>query len=321
MSATSRWTLHRLPARGGLRGWRPGGAWRPGGVPVNTVMAGTRTVIRGIVALALLPLLIDRIGAEPAGLFIFATTLTGYFTAVAYGLGTSVTKYVAEHRVTGNAEQLGSVLRASLMLLLGLGLAIAVALLALALLAGDALFGGPEVRFQAVPTLLVAAAVALFYWPSRIGPAALQGLERYDLCAIIEIVASLVTFGLIFMASGVTHSVPVLTALFSVSLVLEGVCAGACAWPQLGLRRGVGRWRGAHLRPALGFGGGLFLMGLSDTFIYESDRIVVAAFVGAAAIVVYEVALRPQSAGPPDQRLDWCGAHLNLLAPARRGTG
>jgi O-antigen/teichoic acid export membrane protein len=274
---------------------RRSGAWVAGGVPVNTALSGTRTLVRGIVALAMLPLLIGRIGAEPTGLFIFATTLTGYFTAVQYGLALSVTKYVAEHRAKEEAEQLGSVLRGSLVLLLGVGAIIAALLALLAVLGGQALFGAASIRAEAVPTLLVAATTALLYWPSRTGLAALQGLERYDLCAIVEMACALATLGLIYLVSDWTDSVPVLTALFGVVLVLEGVSAGVLAWPHLGLRRGVGRWRGAHLRSTFGFGGGLFLIGLSDTFIYESDRIVLAAFVGAAAIVVYEVALRPHT--------------------------
>jgi O-antigen/teichoic acid export membrane protein len=269
--------------------------WGAGGVPVNTVLVGVRTFVSGFVALALLRLLIDRIGAAPTGLFIFATTLTGYFTTVEYGLGMSVTKYVAEHRVTGDAEQLGSILRASLLLLWAIGIVVAALLALLAIVAGRALFGTPAVRPEAVSAVLVAAGVALLYWPSRMGVAALRGLERYDLCAVIEMAGSVVTLCLIYVASGRTHSVPVLTALFGVPLVLEGVAAGAVAWPHLGLRRGVGRWRGAHLRPALGFSFGMFLIGICDTFVYDSDRIVVAVFVGAAAIVVYEVALRPHT--------------------------
>jgi O-antigen/teichoic acid export membrane protein len=282
----------------GRRRWRDrssDSAWRGGSIPVNTVVTGVRTIVRAIVAFALLPLLIHRIGEAPTGLFVFATTLTGYFTAVEYGLGTSVTKYVAEHRATGDAEQLGSILRASLALMVGIGVVVALIVVVLALLGGQALFGGPSTSSQAVPTLLAAAVIALFYWPSRLGSAALQGLERYDLNAVIQITSSVLMLGFIYVATNLTHSVAVLTAIFGVMLVLEGAGAGALAWPHLGLRRGLGRWRGAHLRPALGFGGGLFLMGMSDTLIYESDRIVVAAFVGAAAIVVYEVALRPHT--------------------------
>lgn len=284
--------MFRLPERG----WRRrSGAWVAGGVPLNTVVLGARTIVRGCVALVMLPLLVDRLGAEPTGLFIFATTLTGYFTAVEYGVGTSVTKYVAEHRATGDDEQLGSIMRASLLLLLGLGAIVAAAIAALALLGGQALFSGPSVRSQAVPTLLVAAGIAFLYWPIRIGPASLRGLERYDISALIEIFCALLTLGLMFVATAQTHSVAILTGLFGCVFLLEGIVAGILAWPHLGLRRGVGRWRGKHLRPAMGFSAGLFLIGLSDTFIYESDRIVVTAFVGAAALVVYEVALRPQT--------------------------
>lgn len=252
--------------------------------------------MRGLVALVMLPLLVDRLGAAPTGLFIFASTLTGYFTAVEYGVGTSVTKYVAEHRATGDDEQLGSIMRASLLLLLGLGAIVAAVVATLAVLGGQALFASPSVRSQAVPTLLVAAGIALVYWPIRIGPASLRGLERYDLSALIEIACALLTLGLMFVATEQTHSVAILTGLFGCVFILEGAVAGALAWPHLGLRRGVGHWRGEHLRPAMGFSAGLFLIGLSDTLIYESDRIVVTAFVGAAALVVYEVALRPQTA-------------------------
>lgn len=282
-------SLRRLPA------WRRDGAWVAGGVPLNTALGGVRTLVGGVVALALLPLLIDRIGPPLTGLFIFATTLTGYFNAVEYGLGVSVTKYVAEHRATGDAEQLGSVLRVSLIILLGVGILLAAAIALLAALGARALFGAAPVRGEATPALLVAAAIALLYWPSRIGTAALRGLERYDLCAIIEMAGSVTTFGLIFLISHWTRSVPVLTAVFGTLLVVEGVSAGVLAWPHLGLRRGVGRWRGAHLRSTLGFSAGLFLMGISDTFVYESDRIIIATFVGAAAIVIYEVALRPHN--------------------------
>jgi O-antigen/teichoic acid export membrane protein len=276
-------------------GRSPDGVWRGGSIPVNTVVTGLRTIVRGFVSLALLALLVDRIGAAPTGLFVLATTLTGYFTAVESGLGTSVTKYVAEHRATGDAELLGSILRASMVLMVGIGVLVAGLLALLAVFAGHALFGTASTNSEAVPTLLVAAATALFYWPSRLGSAALQGLERYDLNAVIQTTSSVLTFGLIFAACERTHSVTVLTAIFGATLVLEGVIAGVLAWPHLGLRRGLGRWHGAHLRPALGFGAGLFLMGLSDTFVYESDRIVLAAFVGAAAIVIYEVALRPHT--------------------------
>ena len=65
---------------------------RSRGVPRNTAISALRTVIRLAVGFALLPLLLHGIGSMRTGLFLFATTLTGYFTAVDLSVGSSVTR-------------------------------------------------------------------------------------------------------------------------------------------------------------------------------------------------------------------------------------
>jgi O-antigen/teichoic acid export membrane protein len=280
---------------GRARAARRGGVWRPGGVPVNTAVSGFRTIVRAVAGFALLPLLVHRIGAGPAGLFFFATTLTGYFTAVEYGLATSVTKYVAEYRAGGSLEPLGSVLKGSMLLMAGIGAAIAIVLTVLAFAAGTALFNEPSLHDEVVPTLLVAAATALLFWPSRLGPAALEGLERYDLSATVQIASTVVSFAGLAALMTVTHDVAVLTAYFGAVLVLEGIVAAALAWRTLAPALRLGRWWGSHLKPVVGFGASLFAIGMADTIVYSLDRTIVAAFVGAAAIVAYEVGLRPHN--------------------------
>ena len=267
----------------------------PGGVPLNTVATSMRTVVRAIVGILLLPLLVHRIGVTATGLFVFATTLTGYFTAVEFGLATSVTKYVAEYRATGAGEALNSVLRGSLLLMAALGLLIAIVLAAFGLTLGESLFDEPSIADQVIPTFLVAAATALVYFPSRLGVAALEGLERFDRSGLIGIVCSAALLGAMYWVTSWSHSVALLTALFGSALVIEGAICGALAWRQMGVRLGGGRWTGSHMRPVLAFGGSLFVLGFADTLVYSLDRTIVAGFVGASAIVAYEAALRPQN--------------------------
>ena len=268
---------------------------RPGGIPLNTILVALRSITLMVVGILMLPMLIDRIGQTATGLFIFATTLTGYFTAVELGLATSVTKYTAQLRSTGDGEQLNSVLRGSLLLMGAIGGVIAVVLGIVAVAAGHALFDEPQVRDEAVATLLVAAAVAIVYWPSRLGTATLEGLERYDLRAIVGIFISLAALAGLYVLTGVTDSLPVLVGFFGGLLVLEGVICGAIAWPGLDVRRGRGRWVGPHLRSVLAFGSALFIIGMADTLVYAADRTIVVGFVGASAVVVYEAALRPHN--------------------------
>lgn len=268
---------------------------RPGGIPLNTILVALRSITLMVVGILMLPMLIDRIGQAATGLFIFATTLTGYFTAVELGLATSVTKYTAQLRSTGDSELLNSVLRGSLLLMAAIGGVIAIVLGILAVAAGPSLFDEPQVTGEAVSTLLVAAAVSVVYWPSRVGTAALEGLERYDLRAIVGIGVMLAALGGLYVLTGITDSLPVLVGFFGGLLVLEGVVCGAIAWPGLGVRRGKGRWLGPHLRSVLAFGSALFIIGMADTLVYAADRTIVAAFVGASAIVIYESALRPHN--------------------------
>lgn len=270
--------------------------WRRGAVPLNTAMMAARTMTLFVVAFLMLPLLINRIGAAPTGLFVFATTLTGYFNAVELGIATSVTKYVAEFRVVGAQEQINSMVRGSLLLMISIGLVVAVGLVLLGVLAGRSLFNGHAVRGQVVATLFVAAATGLLYWPSRVGTAMLEGLERYDQRAAVAIAISLVTLAGIWALTFATHSVPVLVGYLGAMLVLEGAACAVVAWRRVGIRAGIGSWRGRDLRPVITFGGGLFIIGIADTAIYSLDRLIVAAFVSASAIVAYEVALRPHNA-------------------------
>jgi O-antigen/teichoic acid export membrane protein len=266
-----------------------------GGVPLNTAATSTRTIVRSIVGILMLPLLVHRIGLQATGLFVFATTLTGYFTAVEFGLATSVTKYVAEYRATGAGEELNSVLRGSLVLMAALGLLIALGLAGFGLTYGEDLFDEAAIVDQVIPTFLVAAFTAFVYFPSRLGVAALEGLERFDLSGLIGSVCSAALLGVMYWVTSVSDSVALLTALFGSALVVEGAICGALAWRHIGVSIGRGRWLGPHLRPVLAFGGALFLIGFADTLVYSLDRTIVAGFVGASAIVAYEAALRPQN--------------------------
>jgi O-antigen/teichoic acid export membrane protein len=74
----------------------------------------------------------------------FATTLTGYLTAVELGIATSVTKHVGDCRADGKHERINSMMNGSLLLMIGIGAVIAISLVVLAPVGGRALFGSPR---------------------------------------------------------------------------------------------------------------------------------------------------------------------------------
>jgi O-antigen/teichoic acid export membrane protein len=269
------------------------------GVAVNTAYTGLNILIRLGVGLAMLPLLLDGIGSQRTALFIFATTLTGYFVAVDNSVNQSVTRYVAEHRARDQHGEVAATVRSSLVALTAMGLLAAAILVVLGLTAATALFPRPQVRGVAQVTIFATAATSALYWPSRVGVAALQGLERYDQASQVQIAtSSLLLFGL----GGLAYehaSVVLLVVVYGLITVLEGIVSGMLAWRPLGVSRAWlrGDWlRGERLRGVVKFGGAAFLIGISDTLLNSFDRAIVASIVGAVAIISYDTAQRPQQA-------------------------
>ncbi|MHB8689936.1 MAG: lipopolysaccharide biosynthesis protein [Solirubrobacteraceae bacterium] len=269
------------------------------GIARNTVVSGVNAVMRLGVGFVLLPVLLNGVGRDRAGLFFFATTLTGYFTAVDLSINASVTRYVAEHRALDEQEELAATLRSSLLLLTGFGLLAALILVIVGVTASHSLFSKPDLRSAVEPTFLVTAATSALYWPSRIGVASLNGIERYDQSAQIQIATSLLLLGGIAWLAHEHASVPVLCGLYGVVTVLEGALSALLAWRPLGVCRDwlKGSWlTGERLGTVLKFGAAAFVIGISDTLINGFDRAVVGAVVGVAAIAAYTAAQQPQVA-------------------------
>lgn len=286
-------------------------------VALNTAVSGLRTIVRLGVGFALLPLLLHGIGPARTGLFLFSTTLTGYFIAIDNSVGSSVTRYVAEYRARQEPDKLAATIRGALTLMVGVGLLAAVILAILAATASDWLFGERSLRGLAEPTILVAAVTMIVYWPSQVGDAALTGLERYDLSASIQIATAVVLLVAIAALAEAHASVILLTAVFGLVATSEGVIAAALAWRPLGVDRSwaKGRWlSGEQLRTVFSFSAAAFAIGIAATLLTGFDRAIVGATVGAAAIVGYDLAQRPQSAVQSISGM----AGLALISPVAR---
>ena len=206
---------------------------------------------------------------------------------------------MAEHRAKRSARDLATTVRSGVVVLLVMGVIIAAALAVVGVTASSWLFPEQQLGSVVQPTILVAAATMLVYWPSRVGVAALNGLERYDLSAWIQIATGLAMLACIAALARAHASVVMLTGVFGILASAEGVLAAALAWRPLGIDRTwmSGSWfRGEQMRAVLGFSVAAFMIGVSATLLNGFDRAIVGGIVGAAAIVTYELAQRPYAA-------------------------
>ncbi len=239
-----------------------------------------------------MPFLISGFGLANYGVFLLASSLSIYLGLLDFGMNPTVVKHVAEYVARDRRTELARLVSnaVSYYALIGVLAAAALALFArygvglLALGSGDAQL--------AARLFYVAAAVALFMWPLSTGAAVLNGLQRYDLSSAVNavvvvgnlvITAAVLAFGegplVLFAATGV------------LSVAAGGMSCVLAARHLRGVQLSPRLVDGAGLRAILGFSWMLFVMQLAVVISdQQTDRFVLAAFVGAAAIGLYEPA-------------------------------
>ena len=146
----------------------------------NAVTSAGAQLLAGIANLALVPILVNRLGHETFGLYVMLHAAANYLLVFSFGAGGATSKFVAEFDAEKNANAMRDVLRLSLIFHVG-GALLGAALLS-ALTSGFAeLFGVPERSIDvAVFVLRCAAASALFTALTQCALSVLQGLQRFD---------------------------------------------------------------------------------------------------------------------------------------------
>jgi len=262
---------------------------------VHNVLASWAAHLVFFVAGFVMPRMTDRyLGQEALGVWDFGWSLVSYFGLVQVGIGGAVIKYVAMHRATGNIASVNRAVSSAQCFqaaaaLLALGGCLGAALLLPALFSGR--FGLRIGEAQWIVLLLGATISAqLLLNPFD---AVLAGCHRWGVRSIINaggyaiitlgMIAALLTGGGLRALAGITLGGQVLTECVRV-IAAHVVCRG------LHVRLRKASW--SVLVEMVGFGGKSLLSSVSNLLLYQTNSIMVAAFLGPGALALYS---RPRS--------------------------
>ena len=276
---------------------------RPGGDPISRQIArnsilnlvGRFTQVAGWVVIA--PYMLHQLGADRFGLWSLLTVISGLYMTFDLGVGSALTKFVAEYRATGDQAALRAVFSMGVILYAVLGLLI---------VAGFALFGGrlldlfkvtPELRPEAGRAMLVAAAVYGLLNLYMLTASVLTGLHRMDVWNRISIGVTLLQLAGVFLVLRIGGGLVALMLNTGVTLAI-GALLG---W--LAIRR---------LAPEIGFDFGAFtprlftrltrysaalqVINLGVLVQFQLDKVLLGAMVSLAAVASFEFGLRVVSA-------------------------
>jgi O-antigen/teichoic acid export membrane protein len=258
----------------------------------NTLANGTAQFASLASALIFMPMLLRTFGLEQYGLYMLATSIGAYASVLDLGVGTSLTKMIAESDATGGREHSRRLAAAGLVFYLAIGLVAATLLAIVAFYAGSIFKVGPESALLLRNLLLVNAVAALWAWPGNTSISILAGFQRYTLTARTTLV--------VVLANAACTLAVIVTGTGPLALAVAGAAVGllATGFNALLAYRELGHSSGgafvaplSTLQRILSFSWPVFVIQVATLIVYQqTDRIVLGVFLGATAIALYEAA-------------------------------
>jgi O-antigen/teichoic acid export membrane protein len=268
-SSASRLTDNRLLAKNVL--------WNMGGV------AGP------LLALAVaVPVLIHKLGIERFGLLTLIWTFIKYFTACDFGIGTALTKFIADRLSLEGEHRLAPLVRTALVATAGFGLFLALGwMLACAPLVGRVFNIPPNLKSETLSAFYLLA----FCLPMTTASEAMRGmlgaLQRFDLINAVRGPVDM------FSSLGLLAILPLSHSLFAMTAVLVAgrvVQFAALLTACHALNREILRsWRiePRALRTMLGFGGWLMVSRITEPLLGNIERFLIVTILPAGVLAFY----------------------------------
>ncbi|MFW6078100.1 MAG: flippase [Gemmatimonadota bacterium] len=239
-----------------------------------------------ILAVALMPPIIDGLGTERFGILAIAWMILGYLADI--GFGRATTKFAAEVVAKDESARLPGIVWTTVAIQVGVGAVAAAALFAAAPVLVE--------RVLAIPDALLAEARTSLYLVAGIIPAILLGTvyrgvleaaQRFDLVNAVRVPNRAATLVLPLVGLALGWRLPgilalLLAARYATLIAFVAICLRL--FPTL---RRPPRWVGGELRPVFRFGAWVSVSSVISPALVYLDRFLLGALASMGAVTYY----------------------------------
>jgi O-antigen/teichoic acid export membrane protein len=249
-------------------------------------------LVHALVGFFLSPFILHRLGDERFSIWVLVFSLTGYYGLLDLGIRTSIVRYVAKFTAIGDEAQLATFLSTSLFFYSVVAFCVLI-LTGVGALDLQRFFKIPpaQLRSAQVLFLLVGAGVA-FSFPLSVFSGLLEGLQRFSWVQLSQLGITLLRGLLIVLAlrrggellalGAITVAMNLLGYLIFMSLVL---------W-KTPVRLSVRQFDRKALWKMTAYGAFAFVIVVAEKLRFQSDAIVIGAFLSAGAITSFSIGSR-----------------------------
>lgn len=238
------------------------------------------------------PILVHSLGDRLYGFWTLAGSIVGYYGFLDLGLSAAATKYMSETLGRGDESELDAVASTAQYLFSGLALVVLAATGASALACPYLIADPAEASLMARLILIIGASAAVGF-PTKVYQGLLMAGLRYDYLAAISVARSVLLNAAIYAALRAGYGVlSVAVVTLVVTIVQREAIYRACRarFPRLQVK--FSRFERSRIRAMFDFGSKMLVCQVGDILRYRVDSVVIAAFLGAARVTPYAVAVR-----------------------------
>ena len=256
----------------------------------NSALNAAGQLVPLLLAIPILPYVLETLGTERFAVLTLAWTVIGYFGFLDLGLGRAATKFVAGMLGAGRSDEIGRVVWSSIALQVLLGLAGAALIAVLApFIAGSILrIAEPGLLAETRTTLIVVAFGLPLVLLSGTFSGVLEAHQRFDLVNVVRVPANIATLAVPAIGTALSASLPAIV----VGIVLARACA-LLSFAVLAMRTAGGlrpvRPSRRLLRQLLGFGGWLSVSLLAAPILTYTERLLIGGLRSLTELAYYAV--------------------------------
>ncbi|MBI4371350.1 MAG: oligosaccharide flippase family protein, partial [Elusimicrobia bacterium] len=257
----------------------------------NTTYNAVSTLAALAVGLVVAPLLLRHLGLDQFGFWSLIWAITGSLALVDLRISAAVTRFAADAWARGDEKRVTRLASTGLTFYLALGLLEVVGALVLLAVPSRDLFDFPAaVAAEGRLTLLLAVAVFAINSAGSVFVGLLQGLQRFDLTALVTVAGTCLRLVGVLAVVGLGGGLRELVLVEGAIALFQGLSSYVQARRLLpGLRLVPSRVAGSVFKELGAFGLKLQVAHLAFLVSFHGDKLLLSFFLGLPAVAFYDL--------------------------------
>lgn len=247
-------------------------------------------VATAVVSFLLMPFIIHMLGDRMYGIWALVASFMGYYGLMDFGLSQAATRYLARAAGALDHEELNRIFNTLFLLYSFVGGIVLVVSFATARMAPLFAHNAADASIFSKVILILGLSLAINF-PSKVFGAALEANLRHDITATFRLITTFIRAGAVVGILLLGYRIVGLAwATFLTGIILMPASVYYCYKEFPYLRLQFRYWTRNTAKTLVNYSSYSFIGHVADMLKFRTDNIVVAAFVGLAAVTHYSIA-------------------------------